>query len=139
LIFVELLWFALRLAFMIVIYQHTDRIATWSKWEVVMLLGASHLIQRLFSAFFFDEHHPALGIYSRQTRFHAAAPGEYAIPHFLPTGGLAVLSVPPAVAVMIYAGKQLSLTRLWARSSDSGWCGSIPHYSLMLMLATTSF
>src|SRR5262245_15798913 len=51
-IFVELLWFALQLAFMMVIYQHTDRIATWTKWEVVMLLGASHLIQQLFSAIF---------------------------------------------------------------------------------------
>ena len=27
-IFVELLWFSLQLAFMLVIYQHTDRIAT---------------------------------------------------------------------------------------------------------------
>lgn len=51
-IVVELLWFALQLAFVAVIYQHTDRIATWSKWQVVMLMGASQFIQQLFTALF---------------------------------------------------------------------------------------
>ena len=51
-IIVELLWFALQLSFMAVIYSHTERIATWSKWEVIMLLGASHFIQQIFSAIF---------------------------------------------------------------------------------------
>ncbi len=31
--FVELLWFALQLAFNSVIYLHTDSIGTWTKWE----------------------------------------------------------------------------------------------------------
>ena len=51
-IVVELLWFSLQLSFMMVIYSHTERIATWTKWEVVMLLGGSHFIQQIFSAFF---------------------------------------------------------------------------------------
>src|SRR3954470_1937451 len=51
-IFVELLWFALQLTFISVIYQHTDHIGDWSKWEVVLLMGASHLIQQIFQAFF---------------------------------------------------------------------------------------
>src|SRR2546427_4270439 len=51
-IVVELLWFALQLAFIAVIYQHTDRIGDWSKWEVVLLMGASHFIQQIFQAFF---------------------------------------------------------------------------------------
>ena len=51
-IFVELLWFALQLTFITVIYRHTDHIGDWSKWEVVLLMGASHLIQQLFQAFF---------------------------------------------------------------------------------------
>ena len=51
-IVVEMLWFALQLSFMFVIYSHTDRIGTWSKWQVVMLLGASHLIQQIFTAIF---------------------------------------------------------------------------------------
>src|SRR2546423_9404959 len=51
-IVVELLWFALQLTFITVIYRHTDHIGDWSKWEVVLLMGASHLIQQLFQAFF---------------------------------------------------------------------------------------
>src|SRR5258708_20110181 len=51
-IVVELLWFALQLCFIVVIYQHTDHIGDWRKWEVVMLVGASHFIQQLFTAIF---------------------------------------------------------------------------------------
>src|SRR3954470_21749851 len=52
-IIVELLWFALQLAFFNVIYSHTDNIAGWTRWEVVLLVGCSHFIQQLFQAFFF--------------------------------------------------------------------------------------
>ena len=51
-IFVELLWFALQLSFIAVIYSHTDRIGDWSKWEVVLLMGTAHFIQQIFQAFF---------------------------------------------------------------------------------------
>src|SRR3954469_19290905 len=51
-ILVELLWFALQLTFITVIYNHTDHIGDWSKWEVVLLMGSSHVIQQLFQAFF---------------------------------------------------------------------------------------
>lgn len=48
-IIVELLWFGLQLCFIGVLYLHTDHIGTWTKWEVVMLIGASHFIQQIFS------------------------------------------------------------------------------------------
>src|SRR5204863_8456614 len=51
-IVVEMLWFGLQLAFFSVIYLHTERILDWSKWQVVMLVGTSHLIQQLFTAIF---------------------------------------------------------------------------------------
>ena len=51
-IIVELLWFALQLGFIGVLYLQTDHIGTWTKWQVVMLIGASHLIQQIFQAFF---------------------------------------------------------------------------------------
>ena len=53
-IFVEFLWFGLQLAFVAVIYSHTDRIATWSKWEVVLLTGGSQFIQQVFHAIFLN-------------------------------------------------------------------------------------
>ena len=51
-IVVEVLWFALQLGFIGVLFLHTERIATWNKWEVVMLLGASQFIQQACSAIF---------------------------------------------------------------------------------------
>src|SRR5262245_13831194 len=51
-IVVELLWFALQLSFISVLYLHTDNIGSWTKWQVVLLIGASHFIQQIFQAFF---------------------------------------------------------------------------------------
>lgn len=51
-IFVEVLWFGLQLSFFGVIYLHTDQIGTWTVWQVVLLVGASHFIQQIFQAFF---------------------------------------------------------------------------------------
>src|SRR6185436_5404014 len=51
-IVVELLWFGLQLCFISVLYLHTESIGTWTKWQVVMLVGASHFIQQTFQAFF---------------------------------------------------------------------------------------
>src|SRR5260370_24359500 len=51
-IFVESLWFGLQLSFVSVIYLHTDRIASWTKWQVGLLFGVSHFIQQIYQAFF---------------------------------------------------------------------------------------
>ena len=51
-IVVETLWFALQFSFIGVLYLHTDSIGSWTKWEVVLLIGASHFIQQIFQAFF---------------------------------------------------------------------------------------
>src|SRR5215475_2612271 len=51
-IVVELLWFTLQVTFIAVIYRHTDHIGDWSKWQVVLLMGASHFIQQIFTALF---------------------------------------------------------------------------------------
>jgi len=51
-IVVEALWFVLQLSFIGVLYLHTDHIGTWTKWQVIALVGTSHLIQQLFTALF---------------------------------------------------------------------------------------
>ena len=53
-IVVEVLWFALQLSFIGVLYLHTDRIGDWTKWQVVMLVGGSQFIQQMFQAFFLN-------------------------------------------------------------------------------------
>jgi ABC-2 type transport system permease protein len=51
-IVVELLWFGLQLSFISVVYSQTDSVGTWTKWDMVMLVGASNFIQQLYQAFF---------------------------------------------------------------------------------------
>ena len=51
-IVVECLWFGLQLAYMAVLYGHTDSIAGWSQWQVVLLLGCNQIVQQLFHVFF---------------------------------------------------------------------------------------
>ena len=51
-IFVELLWFALQLSFISVVYSQTNSVGTWRKWDMVMLVGASNFIQQVYQAFF---------------------------------------------------------------------------------------
>ena len=143
-IVVEMLWFGLQLGFIAVLYQHTDRIATWTKWEVVLLMGASHFIQQLFTAFFLSNI-TQLSEYIRtgkldfmlllpvNTRFLVSF-------RQVDLGGF--VNAASAVAVMLYAAGKLDLSFSWVRSA--GFMGLtisalVVHYSLMLMLATTSF
>jgi ABC-2 type transport system permease protein len=141
---VEMLWFALQLGFIAVIYQHTDRIATWSKWEVVLLMGASHFIQQLYTAFFLSNI-TQLSEYIRtgkldfmlllpvNTRFLISF-------RQVDLGGF--VNAASAVAVMAYALAQLHLevsVRQIAGFLLLTGGSLLVHYSLMLILASTSF
>jgi len=143
-IVVEMLWFALQLSFMFVIYSHTDRIGTWSKWQVVMLLGASHFIQQLFTAFFLTNCTQLSELIRTgkldfmlllpvNTRFMISF-------RQVDLGGF--VNAASAVAVMIYAAHQLRLTPTWAQVAGFGLLsavGILIHYSLMFLLASVSF
>jgi ABC-2 type transport system permease protein len=143
-IVVELLWFALQLAFIAVVYQHTDQIATWSQWEVVMLIGASHLIQQLFTAIFLTNvTQLSENIRTGKLDFMLLLPVNT---RFLISfrqvdlGGF--VNAGTAAAVMIYAGLQLGLQPTLAQIFGFVALVSVSvviHYSLMLALACTSF
>src|ERR1700691_6060265 len=51
-IIVELLWFGLQLCFVSVVYSQTATVGTWTKWQMVLLVGTSNFIQQLYQAFF---------------------------------------------------------------------------------------
>jgi ABC-2 type transport system permease protein len=51
-IFVEVLWFGLQLSFVSVVYSQTETVGTWTKWQMVLLVGASNFIQQIYQAFF---------------------------------------------------------------------------------------
>src|SRR5262245_6870467 len=110
-IVVEMLWFALQITFMAVIYRHTDRIGDWSKWQVVFLMGTSHLIQQLFTALFLvncvqvSEH-----VRTGRMDFFLLLPVNTRFLLSLRQVDLgAFVNAATAVAVMCYAGSQLAL------------------------------
>jgi ABC-2 type transport system permease protein len=143
-IFVEMLWFALQLSFIAVIYQHTDRIATWTKWEVILLIGASHFIQQIFTAIFLTNcvqlselirtgKLDFMLLLPVNTRFLISF-------RQVDLGGF--VNAASAVAVMWYAASQLNLSPSVAQIGGFAFlalCGILTHYSLMLTLASSSF
>ena len=143
-IIVEMLWFAMQLGFMAVLYSQTDSIAGWSRWQVVLLVGISHFVQQLFTAFFLTNITDLSElIRSGRLDFLLLLPvnARFLI-SFRKVDLGAFVNAASAVAVIIYALQQLNhvpgvvevmcfLTLCVA--------GVLIHYSLMFLLATASF
>jgi len=143
-IFVEMLWFVLQISFIAVIYQHTDRIASWSKWEVVLLVGVSHLVQQLFSAFVFTNviqlselvrtgKLDFMLLLPINTRFLVSF-------RQVDLGGF--VNSASALVVIIYSAVQLHVVPTFLQCLIFPvfvLAAMITHYSLMLILASSSF
>ena len=143
-ILVELLWFGLQLSFISVLYLHTDHIGTWTKWQVVMLIGASHFIQQVFQAFF---------LVNCTNLSELVRSGKLDFLLLLPVNTRFVVSLRQVdlgafvnasfgVAVMAYAARQLHLVpTLMQVLGFLALCvaGIAIHYSLMFLLASISF
>jgi viologen exporter family transport system permease protein len=143
-IIVELLWFGLQLSFIGVLYLHTDHIGSWTKWQVVALIGASHFIQQVFQAFFLINctnlselvrtgKLDFLLLLPVNTRFLVS---------FRQVDLGAFVNALSAVGVMVYAGRQLHLDPSVVQVL--GFivlcvAGIVVHYSLMFLLASISF
>ncbi len=143
-IFVELLWFALQLSFIAVLYLHTDHIGTWSKWEVVLLIGASHFIQQMFQAFF---------LINCTNLSELVRTGKLDFLLLLPVNTRFVVSLrqvdlgafvnaASAVGVMVYAALRMHLEPTVIQAA--GFlvlcvAGILIHYSLMFLLGSISF
>jgi ABC-2 type transport system permease protein len=143
-IVVEMLWFALQITFIAVTYSHTDRIADWSKWQVVFLMGTSHFIQQCFTALFLSNcvqlsEHVRTGrmdfflLLPVNTRFLISM-RQVDLGAFVNAGS--------ATAVMIYSGAQLGLRPDAVQLSGFLLLcasGLLIHYSLMFLLSSVSF
>ena len=143
-IIVESLWFGLQLAFIAVLYLHTDHIGTWTKWQVVMLIGASHFIQQLFQAFF---------LINCTNLSELVRTGKLDFLLLLPVNTRFVVSLrqvdlggfvnaASAVGVIIYAGYQMHLAPGALQTLGFVvfcFAGIAIHYSLMFLLAAISF
>jgi ABC-2 type transport system permease protein len=143
-IVVELLWFSLQLAFIAVIYSHTDRIGDWTKWQVVLLMGTAHFIQQIFQAFFFTNcvelsdlirtgRLDFMLLLPVNTRFLLSL-------RKVDLGGFA--NAASALVVVGYALNQLALVPSVAQVIGFlllAVTGILIHYSLMFLLSTISF
>jgi ABC-2 type transport system permease protein len=143
-IVVELLWFALQLCFIGVLYLHTGSIGTWTQWQVVLLVGASSFIQQTFQAFF---------LMNCVNLSELVRTGKMDFLLMLPVNTRFVVSLRQvdlgafvngafAVAVMAYAAAKLDLHPTVGQFLGFlVLCavGILIHYSLMFMLAAISF
>jgi ABC-2 type transport system permease protein len=143
-IIVELLWFGLQLSFIGVLYLHTDAIGSWTKWQVIMLVGASHFIQQIFQAFF---------LINCANLSELVRTGKLDFLLLLPVNTRFIVSLRQvdlggfvnaalAIALMTYAAGQLHLIPTFAHVLGFfALCavGISIHYSLMFMLATICF
>jgi ABC-2 type transport system permease protein len=143
-IFVEVLWFGLQLCFIGVLYLHTKEIGTWTQWQVVMLVGASHFIQQIFQAFF---------LVNCTNLSELIRTGKLDFLLLLPVNARFVVSLRQvdlggfvnatfALCVMGYAARKLHFTPSFAQIAGFlvlCGIGILIHYSLMFLLASISF
>lgn len=143
-IVVELLWFGLQIAFISVLYLHTNAIGTWTKWQVVLLIAASNFIQHIFQSFF---------LINLTNLSELVRTGKLDFLLLLPVNARFVISFRQvdlggfvnaafAACVMAYAAHQLQLhPTLLQLAAFLALCvlGVVTHYSLMLLLAAICF
>lgn len=143
-IVVELLWFGLQLSFIGVLYLHTDTIGSWTKWQVVLLIGASHFIQQSFQAFFLINcTNLSELVRSGKLDFLLLLPvNTRFVVSFRQVDLGAFVNGTVAVGVMLYASHQLALKPSLAQLLGFlllCLVGVLIHYSLMFLLASISF
>lgn len=141
---VELAWMSVNVLLVQVIYRHTDSVAGWGKYEMLLLVGTSMIIQRLLMGFFWSNlYEIGRNVRSGYFDFFLAQPGS---PLFmvstrkLDPDGLANTVV--AAGVVAYAAWRLGLqpgvadVLLYALLVA---CGLAIHYSFFLLVVSTTF
>jgi ABC-2 type transport system permease protein len=141
---VELAWMGVNLLLLEVIYSHTTSVAGWSKYEMLLLVGTSMLIQRLLMGMFWTNlYEIGRNVRSGQFDFYLTQPGA---PLFM----VSTRKIDPdslansfvAAAVVVY-----SVDRLGLHPGVLGVAlylvllvaGLVIHYSILLLLASLAF
>ncbi len=141
---VELFWMTVNLLTISVLYDHTDSIAGWSKYQMILLVGTSLLIQRFLMGFFWSSiFEMGRNIRSGNFDFFLAQPGNVmfmATTRKLDPDGLVNSLV--AGGVVLYAARQLGLdlnvanVALYAAMVA---CGVVIHYSVLVLSISVAF
>lgn len=141
---VEFFWMGVNLLLIGVIYAHTDAVAGWTKWEMVLLVGTSMILQRLMMGFFWSNlFELGRNVRSGQFDFFLAQPGH---PLFMvSTRKLdldGILNSFIAIGVVVYAVRQLGLqpgavdVALYVALLA---CALVIHYAAVLMIVSATF
>jgi len=141
---VELFWMAVNILTIEVIYRHTDSIAGWSEYEMILLVGTAMIMQRLFMGFFWSNlYELGRNVRTGHFDFMLAQPG---YPLFmvstrkLDLDGLANVFI--ALSVVIFAAHKLGLHPGIINLTLYGLlilCGLVIHYSTMVLVVSLTF
>ena len=141
---VELFWMTVNLLMISVIYQHTDTVAGWTKYEMMLLVGTSMLIQRFLMGFFWSSiFEMGRNIRTGNFDFFLAQPGNVM---FMATTRKidpdSLINSVIAAGVVVYSARQLGLH---PGAADHVLyvllvgCGVIIHYSMLVLCIAPAF
>lgn len=141
---VEFVWMGVNLLLIQVVYDHTDSIAGWSKYEMLLLVGSSMIVQRLIMGFVWTNlFEMARNIRTGHFDFFLAQPGNPLVmvsTRKIDLDGLA--NVVVALAVVLFAVNKLGLVpsfgELFLYAAMIG-CGVLIHYSILLITVSLTF
>lgn len=141
---VELFWMAVNLLLISVIYRHTDSIAGWNQYEMMLLVGTSMLIQRFLMGFFWSSlFEMGRNVRSGYFDFFLAQPGN--VMFMATTRKLdpdSLLNAVVAASVVIYAARQLGLDPSAGQIAlyvAMLFCGLVIHYSILVLSISMVF
>src|SRR3954471_20692951 len=141
---VELFWMTVNILTISVIYDHTSSIAGWSKYEMILLVGTSMLIQRFLMGFFWSSiFEMGRNVRSGNFDFMLAQPGNVlfmASTRKLDPDGL--INSIIAAAVVIYSAHRLDLhptAAMIALYVLMILCGLVIHYSILVLSISMVF
>ncbi len=141
---VELFWMTVNILTISVIYEHTNSIAGWTKYQMILLVGTSMLIQRFLMGFFWSSiFEMGRNIRSGNFDFYLAQPGNVM---FMATTRKidpdSLLNSIVAAGVVIYAARQLNLDPSFGQIvlyALMVLCGVVIHYSILVISISLAF
>lgn len=141
---VELFWMGVNIALNDVIFRHTEEIAGWTKYQMLLLIGTSMLIQRLLMGFFWSNlFELGRNVRNGNFDFFLAQPGN--VLFMVSTRKIdldSLANVVIAAALVIYAASMAGVAvsaGIIALYLFMILCGLVIHYSLILMVVSSTF
>ena len=142
--FVEFFWMTVNVLMVSVVYEHTDTVAGWTKYQMMLLVGTSMLIQRFLMGFFWSSiFEMGRNIRSGHFDFFLAQPGNVmfmATTRKLDPDSLANSLI--AMALVAFSVHKLGLHPGFldiALYAVLVLCGLIIHYSMLVLSIAMAF